>query len=98
MLNSASSFATLAVVRRAMGGQSQSRRLAVLLRTALVPDVRRTRSANEEVSQESASFAYRAWSTTSQATSSIVLRVTWGLDRNNMMFRLAAWTAEGDRL
>jgi hypothetical protein len=70
--------------------------LAVLHRAAvLVLDVRRTQSTYEKVS--SASFAGRECSTARQATSFIALRVRWSIDRNNMIFRLAARTAEEDR-
>jgi hypothetical protein len=66
------------------------------LRAALVSNVRRARSANQKVSEECASPADREWSTAPQATS-FILSVRWSIDGDNMIFRLAAWTAEGDR-
>jgi hypothetical protein len=64
---------------------------------ALVPDVLRTRSTYEKVSSEGVSLAGGERSTAPQAPGSMVLRVRWRIDRDNTIFRPAAWTAEGDQ-
>jgi hypothetical protein len=71
--------------------------LVISFAAALVPDVLRARSTYEKVSSESVSLAGGERSTAPQATNPMVLRVRWRIDRDNMIFRPAAWTAEGDQ-
>ena len=61
-------------------------------------DVRRARSADKEVSDGTASVAVREQRTTFQAGYFTLLSANWGIDRNYMIFRPTAWTAEDGRL
>jgi hypothetical protein len=62
-------------------------------------DVRRARSAHKEVSKKlPLLIAVMEQNTALEASYFTVLSVGWGVDRNHMIFRPAAWTAARDRL